>query len=329
MDQAVTSSTATSLGWFFPSGVDEKIRLYLHPHDVVYLTSTSKSIRAESYRAQALMDAREIVMQAPQVRASMERDLPERVSRIYKAIQTLGSVPVISSSPTGTGYLFIRIKEMRSSVAITKSSTGQRGIVVLLGGVGAGSVEIPGSSWRDRPEMKIPVQSICSVIFLMESIFRTHDTVWQLKWVDNEVSYLEENFQDNNNLFTHPKIETALVSILSGSHRALALISPAQYSQRHFYTSIHTKCDLGEGCSLIIRGNGAGMDEWSKDFPMRNYYGTWCSEIRVCVGSEYKIFLKTPAGEFIPEDGPNHSVLYSYSNFWVPAPAFSIESLKL
>lgn len=73
----------------------------------------------------------------------------------------------------------------------------------------------------------------------------------------------------------------------------------------------------------MIRGNGIGMDDWGKIFPSNHTERGWFFQIHACKGSEYKMFLMTPLGDIIPEEGPNRSIFTLHPRLKVPAPVFT------
>lgn len=300
---------------------------YLHPDEVIALTSACKLTRNDCTRADAI--AKITTHQEIRVRASMERDLPKTIERIYTEMKAHGPVPVISY-PFGMAFapqMIIQIgSEIRSSLAIVQSKkTGLRGIIILFEGFSAFSIRKPGSSWNYRPDITIPIQSIVSAIFLVENIYRG-SRQWRMV-IDPEVELLEESFAQKK-IPRESRLTDAILGIIAGTYPSLRLSSPTRYNTRHAMITITTRYHIPEGCSLIVRGNGIGMDHWQKSFPMISLgtepYTRHHAYVRVSIGSEYKIFLKSLTGKLIAEDGPNRKILNLSEYEEVHPPTFSL-----
>lgn len=288
-----------------PDDLKKVITSYLRTDDVARYTATCRAFREEPLRQEQAIDP------------SVARGLPEHIERIRSAARAIGPINIISTSDSGTGYLYPHLHEMRSSISFLRDHTHrQRGIVLLVRGNSEGYIDIPFSSIEGTYRREI--KNISSTIFLMER-YTTPDG-WYLMpdpAYKNEIAALDPSLVTASSPLTSvsDEIVDTIVSIINGLHPSIRLCSIDSYSTK-FKPSIDCQFQytVPEGYSLVVQDSDGKEYEIDKEEETRfSRYedNPWGCFYRIQKSLEYKIYLRAPDGALIPEDGPMRSSTFT------------------
>jgi len=109
-----------------------------------------------------------------------------------------------------------------------------------------------------------------------------------------------------------------------GTNQPRAIVGPDSRVNPH-RKQIVVKCDVGFGNTVVLRGNGQGMDNWNQSLPLRNVGpDTWVFDLpENCSDFDYKVLVQREGQQnVIWEEGPNHRMSSAAQKKEVIAPSF-------
>ena len=198
----------------------------------------------------------------------------------------------------------------KSDVAVLRITEQHRIVIVFyVGGISDETLEVSNCSYDYRPSL-LKIRDVVSPIFI------SNFSHWTLSKETLESDFAKcinhsKELDGPLNVELH-KSASLLKQVVNGTHPYFEVISKADFDKRSYIsaTIYIDSFKVEKGDTLVVFGNGVGMDDWKQPIPMRKASSypenCWDTTIRGKQETgEYKLALLKLDGTLELEQGKN------------------------